>query len=472
MPSLKNSRFALILILLSQFFPQFAASNILQAQQYTPSDQFDVRFHPGPPLYVGDWISIEVYSQPGAKLQDQQLSVSLAGTTSTILGSTKFVPVAGNRFLATLQWFWNTSGLVPGVYSLLFSVTPAKTEWQQQVTLESPPPNSDARWITADNSCCHVHVISGTAAERDLNLLLPEIDQQVSQVQRELNHKLSKKIDLNLLPLVLGQSGITTDQIYVSYIDFNYTDTDFLIVLHHELVHIVDADIGGDLRPLILVEGLAVYMTGGHYRDEPLSRRAAALLELGRYIPLTNLADNFYSWQHEISYLEASSLIEFMVQTWGWDAYSKFYRDIHPVPGGSEAQAMDKALQFHFGLTLRQLNDRFLIYLQSIPVIPQLREDVALTVDLFDTIRLFQQERQPSAYFQQVWLPDAGQMREKGIVADYLPRGSNPQDVNIEVILVQAGNDWLKGDFLNAQKQLYLVEKQLQAQPAVLTNPG
>jgi len=277
-----------------------------------------------------------------------------------------------------------------------------------------------------------------------------------------MNHQLSKKIDINLVPIVLGQSGFTTDEIYISYADLNYTDTDILTVLHHEMVHFVDADIGGDLRPLILVEGLAVYMTGGHYRQEPLSWRAAVLPELGRYIPLTSLADNFYSWQHEIGYLEAGSLLEFMVQTWGWDAFNKFYRDIHPVQGGGEALAMDKALQIHIGLSLRQLDDRFSSYLQSIPIIPQLREDVQLTASLFDTIRLFQQERQPSAYFQQVWLPDARQMRDRAIIADYLARGIDPQDADMEAVLVKAGNYWLKGDFIAALRQLFLVKQDLQ----------
>lgn len=461
MLSFKKLTPALVIILITQFLA-FAApvkSQVLQPE--TSLNQFEVRFHPSQPFYVGDFISIEVYSQAGANLQDQELSVSLDGPQPKQLGAIKFNPAAGNRYLATLQWIWDTHGLVPGVYSLTFSVTPAGEKWQQSVTLEAPPPNYDFRWVNTDNNCCHVHLISGTAAERDLAKLLPEIDLQVQQVEQEFDHTLSQKIDINLIPIVLGQSGFTANEIYVSYTDLNYTDTDFLTVLHHELVHYVDTDIGNSFRPLILVEGLAVYMTGGHYRHEPLSWRAAALPEIGRYVPLTNLANNFYSWQHEAGYLEAGALLEYMVRAYGWDAYNKFYRDIHPVQNGSDSQAIDQALQIHFGITLRQLDDRFLSYLQSIPVIPQLREDVLLTVNLFDTIRLFQQEHSPSAFFQQAWLPDARQMRAKGIVADYLPRGSDPLDFNIEKILATAGNYWLKGDYNSALAQLALAKKQL-----------
>ncbi len=450
-----------MILLLLQFIVFFSHVSAQTPTPPVPSQSFDVRFHPGPPIFVGDIVSVEIYSQPGAKLQDQELTVSLVSPTPKELGKTKFAPVSGSRFLASLQWFWDTKDLVPGTYTLQFSITPSGTKWQQQVTLKPTPAGPSPHWITAATTCCNVYAISGTAAERDLALLLPKIDDQARLVEQELNHTLTGKMEINLLPVVLGQSGFTTDKIYVSYTDLNYTDTDFLLVLHHEMVHYVDADMGGDLRPTLLVEGLAVYMTGGHYRDEPLSRRAAVLPELGRYIPLTNLADNFYSWQHEIGYVEAGSLLEYMIRTWGWDAYNKFYRDIHPVSGGSEAQAINKALQAHFSLTLRQLDDRFLSYLQSIPVIPQLRDDVQLTVDLFDTIRLFQQERQPSAYFQQVWLPDAKQMRGQGIVADYLPRSISAEDEEIEISLVAAGDDWVKGDFIGAEKQLYLINQQL-----------
>ncbi len=158
--------------------------------------------------------------------------------------------------------------------------------------------------------------------------------------------------------------------------------------------------LGGDLKPSMLVEGLAVYLSGGHYKPEPLLPRLAALLPpeagcmpvaqalaggsaqavssrlcgLNRYIPLEDLLDHFYFAQHEIGYLEAGSLVEFMVDTWGWTAFSSFYRDIHPLenptaqPAGtdlSQSRAVEAALQRHFGLTLAQLEARFLASLEG-----------------------------------------------------------------------------------------------------------
>ena len=53
---------------------------------------------------------------------------------------------------------------------------------------------------------------------------------------------------------------------------------DLAVIFHHELVHYLDVRSGGDLKPSMLVEGLAVYLSGGHYKPEPLMPRLAALL--------------------------------------------------------------------------------------------------------------------------------------------------------------------------------------------------
>ena len=423
---------------------------------------YEVRIHPDQPLEVGDVVSFEVYSGPGENLQGQQLTVSLAESPATVLGSADFNSSAGNRFRSILQWVWNTKGLNLGQYSLEFTIKPAGVEWLQTIDLQPAPADNPYQWAVAETDCCNVHYITGTQAEKDLAQLLPEIEDQAQQVESELGHIVAQKIDIDLLPRVLGQGGFTADDIYLTYVNSNYTDTNLITVLHHELVHRVDADMGGDYKPLFLVEGLAVYMTGGHYRTEPLAQRCATLLKSGLYIPLTNLIDIFYNWQHEIGYLEAGSLVEYMVNTWGWSAYNSFYRDIHAVSGADDVAAIDHALTAHFGITLRLLDDRFQVYLEGFPINPDLQDDVLLTVQLFDTIRLFQQKRDPAAYFQEVWLPDSNDMRKRGIVADYVPRDGNPQNLTLEMMLNAAGVDWEKGNFSAGLQKLQLIQRQLQ----------
>jgi hypothetical protein len=202
---------------------------------------------------------------------------------------------------------------------------------------------------------------------------------------------------------------------------------------------------------------LAVYLSGGHFKSEPLMPRAAALLDLDWYLPLRPLADDFYPSQHEIGYLEAGALVEFMVETWGWQAFSNFYRDIHPGPeGASQSQAINAALRQHFELSFDDLEERFLQALRAEQVTEDSRQDVRQTVRLYDAVRKYQQTLDPSAYFMTAWLPDGEQMRQRGIVADYLRHPASMDNLVVETMLESAdaylreGNYSRAGNYLDA----------------------
>jgi hypothetical protein len=199
------------------------------------------------------------------------------------------------------------------------------------------------------------------------------------------------------------------------------------------------------------VEGLAVYLSGGHFKTEPVFSRAAALLDLGWFIPLSTLTDNFYTSQHEIGYIEAGALVHYLVRSYGWEAFSDFYRDIHPVDDGSQSDAIDRALQDHFDLTLSQLDSRFRVALKRQQVIPDLRDDVRLTVAFYNTVRRYQQLLDPSAYFLTAWLPGGEQMRERDIVADYLRHPTSVENVVLEKMLVEADEHLRAGRYSEAE---------------------
>ena len=197
---------------------------------------------------------------------------------------------------------------------------------------------------------------------------------------------------------------------------------------------------GGELRPTILAEGLAVYFTRGHFKVEPLFPRAAALVELGWYLPLVPLSDAFYLSQHEVGYLEAGALVEYMVDTWGLDAVLDFYRIIRPHNSGSQARAIDQALRRQFGLSYAALEARFLAALEPYPVNSDLLEDVRLTFRLYETLRRYQQVLDPSAYFLSAWLPDIDELPQKNVVADYLRRPAGVESITLETMLGAAGD--------------------------------
>ena len=135
-----------------------------------------------------------------------------------------------------------------------------------------PPAQAGAQWAEATTECCVVHYITGTAAERDLPALMAMVDQQAEHAVQAMGIEFTEPITITVMPRVLGHGGFASDEIYVSYLDRNYAANSWEMVVHHEMIHILDRRLGGDLRPSILVEGLAVY----HERRALQARGAAA----------------------------------------------------------------------------------------------------------------------------------------------------------------------------------------------------
>lgn len=442
----------LVLVIWLAFFP-------LLGQPFSANqapEGFRVALHPDGGLQVGDQVSIDIFSPPGEDFQNKEIEVSVLSSGSLkSLGKARFEGASLGRFRANLYWAWETKNLAAGDYPLRFNLLPDQTQWEQTVSLA--PANPDAsryQWAEASLQCCVVHYITGTPAERDLPTLLREIETQAQDAEKKFNQTLQQKIHINLLPRVLGQGGFAGEELYISYPENSFTGINLGMVLHHEMVHRIDAEINQVFRPTLLVEGVAVYLSGGHYQPEPILARAVALQAAGMALPLPILAENFYDHQHETSYIQAGALVDYLVRNNGWDAFWDFYRSIKPDPSGSEGKAIETALTLKFGLTLAELDDRFGRFLESQPALPDLKEDWHLTVAFYDTFRDYQQQFDRSAWFQQVWLPDAKVMRERGIVADYLRGPTQPLNLQLEALLVKASQMWRAGDFSQARATL------------------
>jgi len=267
--------------------------------------------------------------------------------------------------------------------------------------------------------------------------------------------KLDKRIDVILIPRVIGQGGFTGSSVYISYLDENYIGNDMPIVFHHEFVHYYDAVRGGDYLPIMFQEGLAVYLSGGHFKPEPLIPRAAALVDLHGYIPLTTLANDFYNQQHDRGYLEAGALVEYLVETYGWDAFNEFYRNIpEPNSGQTNGDVIDTSSHMHFGISFAELENTFLGFLHSQTVDEAARTDLQVTFSFYDTVRRYQQELDPSAYFLTAWLPNGSDMRQRGIVADFLRRPMTWENQVIESLLIRAHAQFFEGNYADAETTL------------------
>ena len=444
--------------------------------------EIQVRFHPDDVLVIGDLVSIEVIPTPGLDLTQYKVQVAVQG--GAVIGETDFTSfgIAG-RQQATLTWVWDTRGLEAGDYQLQFTLNPGGVSWTETVSLFLPdilPAQlKQAHWAQASNDCCLVHYVTGTAAERDLDVLLDDIDLQAQDVVARFGIEFSEPITITLMSRLLGHGGFATNEIHVSYLDRDYSSGFPEMVIHHEMVHILDARLGGDFRPSLFIEGLAVYLTGGHFKPEPLMPRAAALLDswgtprqpgLGWYISLELLADDFYAGQHEIGYLQAAALVEYMVDTYGWDAFMDFYRNIEPDTDGQTA-AIDSALKKHFNISFVDLERDFKAALQLLPADPALAMDVRLTVQFYDTVRHYQQSLDPSAYFLTAWLVDTVKMRQEGIVSDYLRHPDKLINLTLETMLAAAGEDIHRGQYRSTEILITAVNAVLSAQESGWPDP-
>ena len=425
---------------------------------------FTVLYHPDDLLYVGDQVSIEVISPAGVNVKDSNLQVQVDPPNGPLLGPVNFSAwgIQG-RDQATLLWSWDTRDQNPGPHTLSFSIQPQGYSWTELVTLlpssDMPLAQADAVWASTQTQCCTVFYITNTASERDLSTLTATIDEQANLSIEAMGSDFTQPITVTILPRLLGHGGFSSDEISVSYLDRNYAANSWEMVVHHEMIHDIDGKLGGDFRPTIFVEGLAVYLAGGHYKPEPLMPRTAALLEgyLNWYIPLKTLTDDFYAMQHEIGYMEGAALIEFMVKTYGWDAFSAFYRDIHINEGESQSDAINNALKVHFSISFDQLEQDFLAALNMEANTSNWVDDVRLTVTYYDTLRRYQQLLDPSAYFRTAWLMDNKTMRERGIVADYLRHPRTPENLALETLFITANDQVSAKQFNDASQTLEII---------------
>jgi hypothetical protein len=416
-----------------------------------PVEQLTVISHPDGPFFVGDQVSFEVLVPVEAGSNAGSIEVSLDGRELGRAGISSYG--IGGRSQATLLWVWETHNLEPGRYMLSFNQLPDGISWTETYSLrpanQVPSPEPIAFWDSMSADCCILYYITGTDAERDIATLSHVADEQSKAVSLQMGINPDRPIDIIFMSRVVGHGGFTWNGIYVSYLDDNYIGNDMDILFHHEFVHFYDSALGGGYRPSILQEGLAVFLSGGHFKPEALGPRGAALIQSGWYIPLTKIADGFYTQQHDIGYLEAGALVQYLIETYGWDQFMAFYCNIPSPENQKDSVVLDKAFRTKFGITFSDLEKDYISYLKSQPVTDEVIHDLKLTVAFFDTVRRYQELLDPSAYFLTAWLPDVSLMRERNIVADYLRHPEGWQNRLIENLLVRSQSELFDENYEN-----------------------
>lgn len=454
--------------------PATAPATAVTPQIDLSLEEDDVFLYPVPDIYAGDKVTFQVLAHVPENVDPRSVTVHVLVDYQDVAEGSLSSPNLAGDAIGLFEWAWDTSGSVGEhvVHVILdrfdtVSVGDENADNNQVMRtvavrdpLELSPNERNATWVTAETNCCNVYVVSGTAAYRDLPDLLVTVETAVMQAASRVEEELNRKIDVYLIDRVIGQGGYAGNAIVISYLDRQYASQGFEQVLVHEAVHIVDRQFAPD-RITFLAEGLAVWGSGGHYKPENLSPRAAALVALGQYVPLAQLIDNFYPVQHEIGYLESAGFVDYLIDTYGWPGFKQFYADVSAADAPTMSQAMDLNLQQYFGVTLAQAEANWLAYLATLPEDRNMLIDLQTTIRYFNVMRHYQRAYDPTAYFLTAWLPYPGSLKTEGNPADLTRHPQGEVNVTLEVMLQAADVALRAGDYNKANVLLDSVTRVL-----------
>ncbi len=423
----------------------------------------DVTLYPVPLIYAGDKVTFQLLPHVPESINIGDVTAIIAVDGVQVAGGPLDRRNWNGQAEGVYEWAWDTTGL-SGEYRIEVVLDPGdaiqagdEDPLNNTVAITatvSVPTGQAARdatavWETTEINCCIIHVVSNTAAARDLQALAPVLERAVEQAANRLTVEPSQKLHIYFIDRVVGQGGFAGTDVVVSYVDRRYAGGGLYELLVHEAAHILDQQFAPQ-RISFLAEGLAVWVSGGHYKAEDLKQRSAALLELGQYVPLTQIINDFYPVQHEIGYLEAAGLVTFLIDRGGWNTFKSFYSEVSTDDGPTLADAVDVNLQRYYGATLAQIESEWRGTLESTPADPAVVEDLRTTIRYYNIARHYQELYDPTAHYLSAWLPHPTQVREFGNPADLTRRPEGEMNVTLELMLTAADGAMRAGDFARA----------------------
>ena len=423
--------------------------------QARPRD-FSVEFFPVAPYHVGDLISVRVTYTGSAEIEARTIRLTSADYPEILDKETGFSRYSQQ---ATFYWVLDTAEFQPGFIDFFFEIPGAQLSWQQGIHLLPNPGDRTNQWQKKEMDCCTIHFITDTDAEEDLPLITSILQEQTqkawshfSNLENGIDQETHNPLDLVLVPIVIGHGGFATDKAVLTYSKQNWAGTNFEMLSHHEIIHVIDRQLNEGPRPSLLAEGLAVYLSGGHYQKGDSLARAAALHTLGKYLSLVDIADDFYAAQHEIGYMEAAALVAYMVERWGWEEFIDFYFNLSD--GRTDSQIISAGLNNKFGMDLAELEADFVVALKNHSPDAAVLDDVRLTIEIYDMLRRYQTLVIPSAHFRTAWWPPIDQVLENGIVGDYAYREKSPTNIILESIFLEMHTEHQAKNYQAAEKSL------------------
>ena len=334
----------------------------------------------------------------------------------------------------------------------------------QDLVVPPPPPQPPVSftWSLSETRHFRFHYMPATAAERDRFQLGRLAHASLRRITAVLEMEFDGQMDIYFVPRVFWQGGAAYgDKVQlISYLDRNYTAIETWTYFTHEGTHALAQDL---LQPKeeggpdgVLVEGLAVWASGGHYRREPIDDWAAVVASSDQYIPLHDLrTGSFYEFQHETAYLESASFVKFLVERGGLDRFKELYGL------ATHDQEHDNALvERLYGRSYEELDAEWLDRLAILDPTPEQAEIWWLKVRSFDLMRRYETELDPDARVlpstpPPEWMSDTLKL--------FIGRVNEPHNIILETALIAAQRRMYGGDPAGAAALLDDVEAALDA---------
>jgi hypothetical protein len=441
----------------------------------------EIGFYPDGAVYEGDLVSIRIDPRIPDRLAPNDIDVRIfIDGVQVVSNNVNWRSLNGHPY-GLYQWVWDSSDN-PGNHTVIVFLDPEDALYTGD---ESPANNIastklevhpaeylsetelDARWVTEENGCCRIHVVSGTAAHRDLDSLLVQVDAAYQKAADILGEQLRGQYDVYLVDRIFGQGGYAKDSMVVSYPDRDYIAGELEELLVHEAVHLIDRRFSSN--PItFLSEGLAVWTAGGHYEKQDLSQRMSALVQIGYYQALDQVIDDFVGTQHEVGYLEGAAFIDYLVDTYGWDLVKTFYRQTSANDGETLTEAVNLNMRRVFGKPLEEIESEWIAQLRNAPRDRDATDNLRATLRYYDLVRQYQADFDPAAYYLTTWLPDPEVALLKGATADFSRQRTSPINVALETMFVSAGSAFREGEYEKAKALMDSIERVLNNNGAFL----
>jgi len=331
------------------------------------------------------------------------------------------------------------------------------------VTPPPPAPPLDFTWAVSNSQHYAFHYVPGSAAERDRRQVGSLAEAALTHIVNVLDMPSEGRMDVYLVPRVFWQGGAAYSgkQQLISYLDRNYTAVETWSYFSHEGTHALAQDLvqpqEGEGGPDgVLVEGLAVWASGGHYRLEPVDDWAAVTAASEDYIPLADLrAGPFYDFQHETSYIEAASFVKYLVENYGLDKLKELYGR------ATNEAAHDEALvEQTYGQSYAELEAGWLEYLGGLSPSQEQARAWELEIRSFDLMRRYETEQDPDA---RLLPPNPPPEWTSDTLKAMLYRSGEPLNIVLETALIAAQERLHQGDVAGASALLDDVEAALDA---------